>query len=138
MTTITTNQRLISEKQRRNSEANLRPWRPGESGNRKGRPKKSDCLTDLLRTEIEKIDPDDKEGRTWGELVAVATIKLALQGNATALREVWERLDGKVAQAVTGEDGGTLSGAITVQFVESPGQTDSTLGVRSRGSSHAQ
>jgi hypothetical protein len=126
-----------TDKQRPNSE-NLRPWRPGESGNRKGRPKKSDCLTDLLRTEIEKIDPDDKEGRTWGERVAVATIQLALQGNSTALREVWSRLDGQVPQGLVGGDGEALTSVIRVEFVESPEQSDSTLGVRSRGSNQAQ
>ena len=30
----------------------------------------------------------------------MATMSLAMQGNATALREVWERLDGKVPQPV--------------------------------------
>jgi hypothetical protein len=105
-------------KQRANT-GNLRPWRPGESGNRKGRPKKSDCLTDLLRTEIERIDPDDKEGRTWKELLVLATIKLALAGNSTAIKECWDRLDGKISQAVTGADGEALSGVIEVQFVPS-------------------
>ena len=80
-----------------------------------------------MRTEIEKIDPDDKEGRTWRELVVLATIRLAIQGNSTALKEVWDRLDGKVAQAIAGEGGEPLAGAITVEFVNSLGQSDSAL-----------
>ncbi|MDA2928732.1 DUF5681 domain-containing protein [Acidobacteria bacterium AH-259-O06] len=73
-------------------------WKPGLSGNPKGRPKKSECLTSILKEEIAKIDPEDRKKRTWVELVAIATIKLAIKGNATALKEVWERMDGKVKQ----------------------------------------
>src|SRR5262249_30409370 len=34
------------------------------------------------------------------ELLVMAPMSLAIQGNATALREVWERLDGKMPQPV--------------------------------------
>jgi hypothetical protein len=36
--------------------------------------------------------------KTWSELIVIATMSLAIKGNATALREVWERSDGKVLQ----------------------------------------
>ncbi len=75
---------------------NLKSWKKGQSGNPKGRPKKADCLTSLLKEEIEKIDPDDKENRTHKEMIIVATMRLAKEGNSTALKEVWERMDGKV------------------------------------------
>ena len=88
-----------TEKQRRNT-GNLRPWKPGESGNPKGRPPKSESLTSLLRAELEKVNPDDAEGRTWRELLILATVRLAVQGNKTALTEVWNRSDGKVAKEV--------------------------------------
>ena len=106
-------------KHRRNSKANLRPWKTGQSGNPAGRPRNADCLTTLMRAEIEKIDPDDPEGRTWQEQIVLATIRLAIKGNSTALKEVWDRLDGKVAQAITGTGGEPLPGVITVQFVNS-------------------
>ncbi len=73
-------------------------WKKGESGNPKGRPKKQDSLTSLLKEEIEKICPADREKRTWKELIVRATLQLAMKGNATALKEVWERLDGKTLQ----------------------------------------
>jgi len=63
-------------------------------------PPKADCLTTLLKEELEKVSPADKEGRTWKELVVIATLKLAMKGNAAALREVWERVDGKVRQDI--------------------------------------
>ncbi len=73
-------------------------WKKGESGNPKGRPKKQDSLTSLLKEEITKICPADREKRTWKELIVRATLQLAMKGNATALKEVWERLDGKTLQ----------------------------------------
>jgi hypothetical protein len=73
-------------------------WKKGKSGNPRGRPKKQDCLTQLLREEIKKICPADREKRTWKQLIVFATLQLAMKGNATALKEVWERIDGKVLQ----------------------------------------
>ena len=75
---------------------NLKSWKKGQSGNPAGRPKKEDCLTSLMREELEKVDPKDAEKRTHKELIVVATIRLAKEGNSTALKEVWERMDGKV------------------------------------------
>jgi hypothetical protein len=73
-------------------------WKPGQSGNPKGRPKKEDSLTSLLKEEIEKLCPADRENRTWKELVVRATLQLAMKGNGTALKEVWGRHDGKIPQ----------------------------------------
>ena len=78
---------------------NLKPWKPGQSGNPKGRPKKNICLTSLLKEEIAKLNPEDKKKRTWGELIVLATMRLAIKGNATALKEVWARIDGRVIEA---------------------------------------
>src|SRR5262245_51780822 len=75
----------------------------GQSGNPNGRPPKHDCLTSLLKEELEKVSPADKEGRTWKELIVLATLRLAMKGNAAALREVWQRVDGKVRQVIGGD-----------------------------------
>ena len=83
---------------------NLKSWKKGQSGNPKGRPKKADCLTSLMREELEKVDPKDKGKRTHKELVVIATIELAKQGNSTALKEVWERMDGKVKDKLELDD----------------------------------
>ncbi len=91
-----------TDKQRKNSgkKSNLKSWKKGQSGNPKGRPKKADCLTSLLKEEIQKISPTDVEKRTWLELIVLATMQLAIKGNAAALREVWDRMDGKVKDEV--------------------------------------
>ncbi len=74
---------------------NLKPWKPGQSGNPKGRPPKLISFTSLLKEEITRVNQEDKEKRTWAQLIVIATMKLAIKGNAAALREVWERIDGK-------------------------------------------
>jgi hypothetical protein len=89
----------MTDKQRNNSE-NLKPWKKGQSGNPAGRPKKADSLTSLLKDEMERIDPSDAEGRTWNERIVLATLRLAEQGVPAALKEVWERIEGKVRQDI--------------------------------------
>ena len=48
------------------------------------------------------------EGRTWRELIVMATLRLAIAGNKTALKEIWDRADGKVLtevrQEITGQE----------------------------------
>ena len=83
---------------------NLRPWKPGQSGNSKGRPRKDVCLTSLLQKEIKQTNPQDKKQRTWAELLVLATIKLAIRGNQAALKEIWLRIDGKPKDAVATDE----------------------------------
>jgi len=92
-------------------------WKTGVSGNPRGRPKKRDSLTSLLKEEIAKICPADREKRTWKELIVRATLQLAMKGNATALKEVWERLDGKILQTERVQLSGTEGGAIKINVV---------------------
>ena len=88
---------MAADKQRRNRG---RPWKPGESGNPRGRPPKQESLTSLLKEELDRISPEDTEGRTWRELIVLATLRLACQGNRAALQEIWNRSDGKVTKEI--------------------------------------
>jgi hypothetical protein len=97
-------------------------WKKGTSGNPRGRPKKQDCLTQLLREEMQRICPADREKRTWKELIVRATLQLAMKGNPTALKEVWERLDGKVLQTEKELGGGKQ---VTIEVVYSDQSKDS-------------
>ena len=45
---------MAADKQRRNRG---RPWKPGESGNPRGRPPKQESLTSLLKEELDRISP---------------------------------------------------------------------------------
>jgi Family of unknown function (DUF5681) len=71
-----------------------RSFQKGKSGNPKGRPRNVSSLTVLLREKITQICEYDKQQRTWQEMIVLATLKLAMEGNSSALREVWERLGG--------------------------------------------
>ena len=89
--------------------------KPGEVRNPSGGPK-GPHLTTLLRKvlegEIEMKDLETGQYRkiTKAELVMIALVKEAVQGNVKAAREILDRLDGKVPQKIglTGVDGGAL------------------------------
>lgn len=108
-------QNKSTDKQRQNKGwENIEPYKfkPGESGNPNGRPKKADCLTSLLKEEIEKLCPFKKTeqikkyGRqlTWKEMIVISTLSLAVKGVPVAFKEVWGRVDGKVAQPSDGDE----------------------------------
>jgi hypothetical protein len=89
-----------TDKQKGNT-ANRKPWKKGQSGNPAGRPSKAETLTSLLKAEMERSDsanPNDK--RTWNDRIVLATLRLAEQGLPAALKEVWERCDGRVRQDI--------------------------------------
>jgi hypothetical protein len=101
-----------------NSLANLKKIKPGEVRNPNGRPRKDVSLTSLLKAEMEKIpEVYDKNGkkntRTWRELLVEAWLRGALK-NPVLLKELLDRLEGKVAQPVTGEGGGPIKSEITI------------------------
>jgi hypothetical protein len=87
--------------QRRNTEkqlANLRPFKPGQSGNPNGRPKKA-LLSDALRRQLAIAAPGMSE-KTQAEAIAAALISEAIAGNVVAAREIGDRTEGKPAQAI--------------------------------------
>ncbi len=75
-------------------------WKPGQSGNPKGRPK---CLTlsEAYRRELAKIDKTDPQGRTFAEVLAEQMIVKAKTGDVAALKEVADRVEGKAKQTIT-------------------------------------
>ena len=82
-----------------NSLKNLRSFKKGQSGNPKGRPIKDLTLTSLLKEEITKIPAEEKEGRTWRQLLVLAWLSGSLK-NPILLKELLDRLEGKVAVPV--------------------------------------
>jgi len=75
-------------------------WRPGQSGNPRGRPPNASCLTALLTQELANTCSADQKGRTWKELIVEAMMRLAIKGNSTAINTVFERIEGKVKDEV--------------------------------------
>lgn len=89
-----------TEKQRTNREisnANLKPFQPGQSGNPSGRPLKDICITSLVK---ELLEQEAEGGKTHAQLVAEAIVKLSedhhFKGNVSAIKELLDRVEGKV------------------------------------------
>jgi hypothetical protein len=95
-----------TDSQRKNSEtvdkrlANLRPFKPGQSGNPKGRPK-SITLSEAYRKMLAQVDETDPEKRTKAEVLAGEMYTKAKSGDVSALREIADRVEGKAKQTLT-------------------------------------
>ena len=92
------------------SRANLRPWKPGESGNPSGRPKTPyrdahRAIANELVKEL-RINPND----TIALAIAKAVAREALKGKIQAAKEAADRAEGTATQRqrVEGPDGGPL------------------------------
>ncbi len=79
----------------------LKPWKPGQSGNPKGTPKRS--LTRLLREAGEKgevLGEKLPDGMSVAEAFAQALWGHAIKGNASLAAQILDRLEGKVPNVV--------------------------------------
>jgi hypothetical protein len=89
---------------------------PGQSGNPSGRPNRR-RMSERYETLMEQALPDDlrlglklKPGATWGDAIVLGQARAAIKGKTEAAREIADRVEGKVAQAVeiAGADGGPI------------------------------
>jgi len=95
----------VTDKQRESSEgadkrlSNLKPFKPGQSGNPKGRPK-SVTLSEAYRTMLAAVDETDPEKRTRAEILAEQLYAKAKTGDVSALKEIADRVEGKPRQTL--------------------------------------
>lgn len=80
----------------------------GEYEGGPGRPRKATCISDRIR-ELLDIEAPNMGGKTYAELLAVAMVKEALAGNAPYMKELLERIEGKVQAPKTGPTEDTLN-----------------------------
>ena len=93
------------------NEQNLKPFKKGQSGNPKGRPKKPDIdqyLIDALN--------DERNGITAIEAIIKTLIAKAVKGDVRAAQELLDRLYGKSNQRVT--HAGDESSPVIIQIPE--------------------
>jgi hypothetical protein len=88
-------------------------WRPGESGNPSGRPKKTP-ITDELRALMDEpyAGPEKRfKGMSNACVLAKRLYELAIAGDLGAAKEVADRVEGKVIvrQELGGESGGAIA-----------------------------
>jgi Family of unknown function (DUF5681) len=97
-----------------NSLKNLQRFQAGESGNPGGRSKKP--ITEAYERLAEMKFPGDSKGRTYAELAAEGNFKSAIKGKTEAIKEITDRLEGKVVQQteLTGAGGDPVSHTIAL------------------------
>ena len=90
-----------------NSLKNLKPFKPGESGNPAGRPKGGKNLSTILQKIVDgnaatifgkdKI-PSSMHDKTVGELLMLKLVALGIKDDRMAIGDVIDRLEGKPLQ----------------------------------------
>jgi hypothetical protein len=83
--------------------SNLNPenqWKPGQSGNPKGRPRKVFDWIKEIDTRLLEVDPDDPKGRTFGAIAADQFVYQLKQGSIRGWNEYLDRKHGKPPQSL--------------------------------------
>lgn len=74
------------------------PFKPGQSGNPKGRGLKEKWATEAIRMALKEDDP--VTGKKNLRAVAEKLVSEAKDGNVQAMKEIFDRLEGKPAQSM--------------------------------------
>lgn len=90
--------------------ANLKPFKPGESGNPNGRPEGTKNRSTILKkwlevaTKVKDLNGIEVEG-TVEDKMAIAIIKKGIEGDVPAFKEIADSVYGKAPQTIhnTGE-----------------------------------
>lgn len=88
-------------------------WSKGKSGNPNGH-SLIGLVKKLLQDVPEIMIGGKRNTKKWRELIVHAWLVGAYQGNATYFKELLERIEGKVAQPITGAEGEPLIPPVTV------------------------
>jgi uncharacterized protein DUF5681 len=78
-------------------------WKKGQSSPNPGGRPKSRLLSSALGAKLAEVKPDDREGRTYAEVVAANLIAIACSQDhsaVTAATEIANRLEGRSTQRV--------------------------------------
>jgi len=98
---------LTAKKQKR---VRGRPFKKGQSGNPKGRPKGSISLTSIIKKKLQELTPDGK--RQALEMLADNIIQDALDSSDKMRTLIWAYLDGLPKQGMDITSGGEPMGII--------------------------
>lgn len=71
-------------------------FKKGQSGNPKGRPKKEESITSLLRDKLSKKTGESR--KTAADQIAAKLVDMAISGNMDAIREISNRVYGRPKQ----------------------------------------
>lgn len=98
---IDTSDQEIRQEYKRTLPKEAEPYmfQPGVSGNPGGRPKRKP-LTEAYQALMNQVCPEDKDGRTYAQLIARALMKEAIKGKVQAAAELADRVEGRVNQSL--------------------------------------
>lgn len=88
----------------------VKEYKPGESGNPNGRPKRDWTWASLMEKAAEEAA---ETGKTQKEILVEKAYELARGGDVVAMKEIFNRMDGMPTQKVDE----SLSGEVTVKQV---------------------
>ena len=89
-----------------NSLRNLKPFKPGQSGNPNGRPnarqitERYAILAEIPIEETERKKLNLPEGATYADALVFAIFARAMKGDMAAIREIREALEGKTERSL--------------------------------------
>ena len=87
-------------KQEKKQRHQIKPrWKPGESGNPNGRPKKQFCIPDILTEILDYPFPEDKK-ITYLRAICLKAVQQAAKGDKDARNWVADRKEGKALERV--------------------------------------
>ena len=113
-----------------NSLKNLKPFKPGQSGNPTGRPRArpiTERYANLAETPIEETERKKlnlPEGATYADALAFAIFERAMKGDIAAIREIREALEGKTEKSLA--DTQLIDDALDMHGIRHLGTTGST------------
>jgi len=76
-------------------------WQPGQSGNPNGAPKRVKVWREAINRAIKRREQEDPQAL---EKLADKLLAAVDAGDIAAIKEFGDRIDGKVAQAIGGDD----------------------------------
>jgi hypothetical protein len=93
-------------------------FKPGESGNPAGRP--PSILSEAYKAVLAQAVPQDPEGRTYAQLIAIGQARSAVKGNTGAAKEIADRVEGKAKESIeiSGKDGAPVEFNLNIRFVD--------------------
>lgn len=77
------------------------PWESGQSGNPNGVPKRAKLWRDAINRAIKRREQDDPQAL---EKLADKLLQAVDDGDVSAMKEFGDRVDGKVPQALVGDN----------------------------------
>ena len=121
----------MAKKKLRGNPAKITPfqWKPGQSGNRRGRPRK-EPLTDILREVLAEKIPKGQDPRqsSLGQALIRNWVLDAIRTKDTStIKEIFDRTDGKTKDRI--ELGGEDGEPIRIQSIDVTRFTDEELEV---------